>query len=55
MLIDFITVTLAGLLISKTSILFSVPLFTANNLLVDGSKVEISAAPDPPRLIDAIS
>ena len=55
MLIDFITVTLEGLLMSKTSILFSALLFTANNLSVAGSKAVISAAPKPPKLTDAIS
>ena len=55
MLIDLITVTLEGLLMSKTSILFSALLFTANNLSVAGSKAVISAAPNPPKLIDAIS
>ena len=38
-----------------TSILFSVPLFTAKSLLVAGSKAVISAAPTPPKLMDAIS
>ena len=55
MLIDFITDMLDGLLISITSILFSVLLFTAKSLLVVGSKAVISAAPTPPKLMDAIS
>jgi len=46
---------LDGLLISITSILFSAPLFTAKSLLVAGSKAVISAAPNPPKLMDAIS
>ena len=55
MLIDFITVKIAGLLMSITSILFSALLFTANNLSVAGSKAVISAAPKPPKLIEATS
>ena len=55
MLIDLITLIFAGSLISITSILFSVLLFTANNRSVEGSNAVISAAPAPPKLIDAIS
>ena len=40
---------------SITSILFSLPLFTANNRSVIGSNAVISAAPRPPKLIEATS